>query len=60
MFETGLQAQPLIPMIVSIAFGMVATTLLILLVVPAFYAALDDLDVAAASPAHDGAAKHPM
>ncbi|MEO1725203.1 MAG: efflux RND transporter permease subunit, partial [Pseudomonadota bacterium] len=54
LFETSLQAQPLIPMIVSIAFGMVATTLLILLVVPAFYAALDDLDLAAASPAHDG------
>ncbi|MEM7057143.1 MAG: efflux RND transporter permease subunit [Pseudomonadota bacterium] len=43
LFETSLQAQPLIPMVTSIAFGLTATTLLILLVVPAFYTALDDL-----------------
>ncbi|MEM0923970.1 MAG: efflux RND transporter permease subunit [Pseudomonadota bacterium] len=43
LFETSLQAQPLIPMVTSIAFGLTATTVLILLVVPAFYAALDDL-----------------
>ncbi|MGF1501563.1 MAG: efflux RND transporter permease subunit [Paracoccaceae bacterium] len=47
MFETSLQAQPLIPMVVSIAFGLLATTLLILLVVPAFYAVLDDLGLTA-------------
>ncbi|MEM9139539.1 MAG: efflux RND transporter permease subunit, partial [Pseudomonadota bacterium] len=43
LFETSLQAQPLVPMVASIAFGLTATTLLILLVVPAFYAVLEDL-----------------
>ncbi|MEM9781628.1 MAG: efflux RND transporter permease subunit [Pseudomonadota bacterium] len=47
LFETSLQAQPLIPMVTSIAFGLTATTLLILLVVPAFYAVLDELGLAA-------------
>ena len=42
LFETSLQAQILIPLVTSIAFGLVAVTLLILLVVPAFYAILYD------------------
>ena len=42
LFETSLQAQVLIPLVTSIAFGLLATTLLIILVVPAFYAILDD------------------
>ncbi|MGM0584406.1 MAG: efflux RND transporter permease subunit [Pseudomonadota bacterium] len=42
LFETSLQAQLLIPLVVSIAFGLASSTLLILLVVPAFYAVLDD------------------
>lgn len=46
LFETSLQAQPLVPLVASIAFGLTATTLLILLVVPAFYAALEDLGLA--------------
>ena len=41
--ETSLQAQILIPLVTSIAFGLMATTLLILLVVPSAYAILDDL-----------------
>ncbi|MEO1362852.1 MAG: efflux RND transporter permease subunit [Pseudomonadota bacterium] len=41
--ETSLQAQILIPLVASIAFGLLATTLLILLVVPAAYCILDDL-----------------
>ncbi|MEM7522193.1 MAG: efflux RND transporter permease subunit [Pseudomonadota bacterium] len=41
--ETSLQAQVLIPLVASIAFGLTSTTLLILLVVPAFYVVLDDL-----------------
>ncbi|MEM6487754.1 MAG: efflux RND transporter permease subunit [Pseudomonadota bacterium] len=49
LFETSLQAQPLIPLVCSIAGGLTATTLLILLVVPAFYGVLDDLGLA--SPA---------
>ncbi|MEM9098994.1 MAG: efflux RND transporter permease subunit [Pseudomonadota bacterium] len=46
LFETSLQAQPLIPMVTSIAFGLTATTVLILLVVPAVYALLGDLGLA--------------
>ncbi len=40
--ETSLQAQVLIPLVTSLAFGLMASTLLVLLVVPAFYAVLDD------------------
>ncbi|MGI9498838.1 MAG: efflux RND transporter permease subunit, partial [Geminicoccaceae bacterium] len=42
LFETSLQAQILIPLVTSIAFGLMATTLLMILVVPSFYAILDD------------------
>ena len=35
MFETSLQAQFLIPMAVSIAFGLAVATFLVLLLVPA-------------------------
>lgn len=41
--ETSLQAQILIPLITSLAFGLMASTLLVLFVVPSFYAILDDL-----------------
>ncbi|MEO0999018.1 MAG: efflux RND transporter permease subunit, partial [Pseudomonadota bacterium] len=47
LLETSLQAQVLIPLVTSIAFGLAATTLLILLVVPAFYAILDDFGLTA-------------
>jgi HAE1 family hydrophobic/amphiphilic exporter-1 len=40
LFETSLQAQVLKPLVVSIAFGLLASTVLLLLVVPALYAAL--------------------
>ncbi|MEL6336484.1 MAG: efflux RND transporter permease subunit, partial [Pseudomonadota bacterium] len=43
LMETSLQAQVLIPLVTSLAFGLMATTLLVLFVVPAFYAILDDL-----------------
>ncbi|MEM1045394.1 MAG: efflux RND transporter permease subunit [Pseudomonadota bacterium] len=42
LFETSLQAQVLVPLVTSIAFGLVGTTLLIVFVVPAFYTILDD------------------
>jgi HAE1 family hydrophobic/amphiphilic exporter-1 len=48
--ETSLQAQVLIPLVASIAFGLLATTLLILLIVPATYAILDDFDLADLTP----------
>lgn len=43
VFETSLQAQVLIPMAVSIAFGIMTSTALVLLVVPSIYAVLADL-----------------
>jgi len=42
LFETSLQAQILVPLVASIAFGLTTTTVLVLFVVPAFYAILDD------------------
>jgi multidrug efflux pump subunit AcrB len=44
--ETSLQAQVLIPLVASLAFGLIATTMLVLFVVPAFYAILDDFGAA--------------
>ena len=41
--EASLQAQVLKPLVVSVVFGMLTSTLLVLLVLPAFYAILDDL-----------------
>ena len=40
--ETSLQAQVLIPLVTSLAFGLIASTVLVLFVVPAIYAILDD------------------
>ena len=40
--EKSLQAQVLIPLAASIVFGMLASTVLVLLVVPALYTILDD------------------
>ncbi len=42
LLEKSMQAQILIPLAVSIIFGMLATTLLVLLVVPALFSILDD------------------
>ncbi|WP_323037449.1 efflux RND transporter permease subunit [Pararhodobacter sp.] len=44
--EASLQAQVLKPLVVALVFGMLASTLLVLLVLPAFYAILDDLGLA--------------
>lgn len=41
--ETSLQAQVLIPLVTSVVFGMIAATLLILLVLPASYSILEDM-----------------
>jgi len=40
--ETSLQAQILIPLVTSLVFGLIASTFLILLVVPALYTILED------------------
>ncbi|MBE9555472.1 MAG: efflux RND transporter permease subunit [Proteobacteria bacterium] len=42
LLERSLQAQILIPLVNSLAFGMLSATFLILVVVPAFYAILHD------------------
>ena len=43
LFETSTQAQTLKPLVISVVFGLLAATVLILLVLPAFYAALEDI-----------------
>lgn len=45
LLERSLQAQVLIPLAVSIVFGLLASTLLVLLVVPALFAILDDFNI---------------
>jgi hydrophobic/amphiphilic exporter-1 (mainly G- bacteria), HAE1 family len=42
LFETSVQAQVLIPLAVSIVFGLMASTLLVLLVIPSLYVILSD------------------
>lgn len=49
LFETSLQAQILIPLATSIVFGIAASTLLVLFVVPALYSILEDFGFATAS-----------
>ncbi len=44
--ETSLQAQVLIPLVTSLAFGLTASTILVLFLVPAAYAILDDFGLA--------------
>ncbi|NVK20096.1 MAG: efflux RND transporter permease subunit [Methylocystaceae bacterium] len=43
MFETSLQAQFLIPMAITIVFGLMVATMLVLVVVPALLAVLEDI-----------------
>ena len=43
LLETSTQAQTLKPLVISVVFGLLAATVLILLVLPAFYTALEDL-----------------
>lgn len=57
LFETSLQAQVLIPLVISIAFGLTATTILILFVVPAFFAVLDDYNLTSLARERKAAAR---
>jgi hydrophobic/amphiphilic exporter-1 (mainly G- bacteria), HAE1 family len=58
MFETSRQAQSLIPVATAIVFGMCASTVLVLVVIPAVYAFLADFGLVPAQappePAADG------
>jgi hydrophobic/amphiphilic exporter-1 (mainly G- bacteria), HAE1 family len=47
LIERSLQAQVLIPLATSIAFGLMASTVLVLLVIPCLYAILDDMGLVA-------------
>ena len=49
LFETSLQAQVLVPLVASIAFGLMASTFLVLFLVPAVYSILDDMGLATLS-----------
>lgn len=42
MFERDLQAQVLIPLAVSVVFGLIGSTLLVLVVLPSLYAIMED------------------
>jgi multidrug efflux pump subunit AcrB len=43
LFETSVQAQILVPLVASLAFGLMASTFMVLVVVPVLYAILHDL-----------------
>ncbi|WP_372613007.1 efflux RND transporter permease subunit [Aquicoccus sp.] len=43
LLEASTQAQTLKPLVISVVFGLLAATVLILVVLPAFYAALEDI-----------------
>ena len=45
--ETSVQAQILIPLVTSIAFGLLVSTLLILVMIPALYTILNDFGATA-------------
>ncbi|WP_288938587.1 efflux RND transporter permease subunit [uncultured Roseovarius sp.] len=45
LLETSIQAQTVKPLVISVVFGLLSATLLVLLVLPAFYAILDDFRV---------------
>ncbi len=47
--ETSLQAQIMIPLVTSLAFGLTASAFVVLFVVPAFYAMLDDFGISTLS-----------
>ncbi|WP_137701867.1 efflux RND transporter permease subunit [Marimonas lutisalis] len=43
LLETSTQAQTLKPLVISVVFGLLAATVLILVILPAFYAVLEDI-----------------
>ena len=55
--ETSLQAQILIPLVASLVFGLSASSLITLFVLPAFYAILDDFGLSTLARERRAAAK---
>ncbi|MFC3032796.1 efflux RND transporter permease subunit [Pseudoalteromonas fenneropenaei] len=53
LFESSIQAQILIPLATSIVFGISASTVLVLMVLPCLYAILEDFGVAKPHTSHD-------
>jgi hydrophobic/amphiphilic exporter-1 (mainly G- bacteria), HAE1 family len=49
LVETSLQAQVLIPMVASLTFGLITSVFMVLFVVPALYAILDDFNLTSLS-----------
>jgi multidrug efflux pump subunit AcrB len=49
LLETSTQAQTLKPLVISVVFGLFSSTILVLIVMPAFYAILGDLGLAKAT-----------
>ncbi len=49
LLETSLQAQILIPLVASLSFGLLSASVIVLFVLPAIYAILDDLGVSTLS-----------
>ncbi|MGJ8637754.1 MAG: efflux RND transporter permease subunit [Opitutaceae bacterium] len=54
IFEKSIQAQYLIPMAISLGFGIVFATGIILLLVPSFYLVLEDIKALIAGPKAEG------
>ena len=54
LLETSLQAQVLIPLVTSIVFGMLTSTMLVLLVLPAAYGVMEDIGFIALTNAEEG------
>jgi multidrug efflux pump subunit AcrB len=55
MFETSRHAQSLVPVAVSVVYGLAASTVLVLVLIPAAYAALADIGLAPEPDLEDGA-----
>ncbi len=53
LFERSLQAQILVPLVTSLAFGLLASTVLVLVVVPVMYAILDELGLSSLAKDRD-------
>lgn len=52
--ETSLQAQVLVPLVASVVFGMITSTLLIIMVLPASYSILEDIGFVEVGESSDG------
>ncbi|GGK51091.1 efflux RND transporter permease subunit [Salinarimonas ramus] len=50
LLETSTQAQTLKPLVISVVFGLLASTVLVLMVLPALYAILDDFGLSRSKP----------